>query len=327
MRAVYAASLEARRSAEGPRDRRAARPEPPEAGRGSRCSAASLNHHDLWTLRGVGIKAEQLPMILGCDAAGIDESTGEEVVVHSVINAPGWEGDDTARPEAHAAVGEAPGLARRVRGRAEAQRACPSRPSCPGPRRPACRRHGSPPTGCCSPSPGCGRAESVLVQGASGGVATACIAMARAAGLRVYATARTEAEAGQGRSSSARTSRSRPAPACPRRSTPSWRPSARRPGRTRCESLRPGGRIVICGATSRPEPARRPQPVLLPAAAGGRLDDGHEGASWRPDRVPARDRAAAAHRPRAAAGAGGGRATRDGVRRPGREDRPRSSEA
>ena len=27
--------------------------------------AAALNHHDVWTLRGVGIRADALPMILG----------------------------------------------------------------------------------------------------------------------------------------------------------------------------------------------------------------------------------------------------------------------
>ena len=32
--------------------------------------AASLNHHDLWSLRGVGLPAARLPMILGSDAAG-----------------------------------------------------------------------------------------------------------------------------------------------------------------------------------------------------------------------------------------------------------------
>ena len=35
--------------------------------------AASLNHHDLWSLKGVGLPAERLPMVLGCDASGIDE--------------------------------------------------------------------------------------------------------------------------------------------------------------------------------------------------------------------------------------------------------------
>lgn len=32
--------------------------------------AAALNHHDLWSLRGVGLPADRLPMILGTDAAG-----------------------------------------------------------------------------------------------------------------------------------------------------------------------------------------------------------------------------------------------------------------
>src|SRR3954469_26065046 len=60
--------------------------------------AGSLNHHDLWSLRGVGLPAERLPMILGCDAAGVDESTGDEVVVHAVVNGAGWQGDDTTDP-------------------------------------------------------------------------------------------------------------------------------------------------------------------------------------------------------------------------------------
>ena len=49
--------------------------------------AAALNHHDLWSLRGVGLTADRLPMILGCDAAGVDED-GNEVVIHSVIGDP-----------------------------------------------------------------------------------------------------------------------------------------------------------------------------------------------------------------------------------------------
>src|SRR5690348_2377938 len=62
------------------------RPEPevPAGWSRVRVKAASLNHHDLWSLRGVGLKAEQLPMILGCDAAGIGPD-GSEVVVNAVI--------------------------------------------------------------------------------------------------------------------------------------------------------------------------------------------------------------------------------------------------
>ncbi len=47
--------------------------------------ASSLNHHDLWSLRGVGLPADRLPMMLGCDAAGVDED-GNEVVVFPVVD-------------------------------------------------------------------------------------------------------------------------------------------------------------------------------------------------------------------------------------------------
>jgi SAM-dependent methyltransferase len=38
---------------------------------------------------------ERLPMIIGCDAAGIDTVTGDEVVLHSIIPTEGWQGDGT----------------------------------------------------------------------------------------------------------------------------------------------------------------------------------------------------------------------------------------
>jgi NADPH:quinone reductase-like Zn-dependent oxidoreductase len=59
--------------------------------------AASLNHHDLWTLRGVGSRPLTEPQVLGCDAAGtvLEYGDGEappggppvgtEVIVHSVM--------------------------------------------------------------------------------------------------------------------------------------------------------------------------------------------------------------------------------------------------
>src|SRR6478735_8135596 len=60
--------------------------------------AAALNHHDVFSLRGVGLPADRLPMILGCDAAGIDED-GNEVIVHAVISDPSWRGDETLDPK------------------------------------------------------------------------------------------------------------------------------------------------------------------------------------------------------------------------------------
>ena len=73
-------------------------PTPPEGWTTVTVKAASLNHHDLWSLRGVGLKQESLPMILGCDAAGLDED-GNEVVVHAVISDPDWSGDETFDPK------------------------------------------------------------------------------------------------------------------------------------------------------------------------------------------------------------------------------------
>src|SRR5919112_2343196 len=76
------------------------RPEPevPDGWTTVEVKAASLNHHDLWSLRGVGLREEQLPMILGCDAAGYDED-GNEVVVHAVVSEPTWTGDETLDPK------------------------------------------------------------------------------------------------------------------------------------------------------------------------------------------------------------------------------------
>jgi NADPH:quinone reductase-like Zn-dependent oxidoreductase len=75
------------------------RPEPevPDGWTTVSVKAAALNHHDLWSLRGVGLSEEQVPIILGCDAAGVDED-GNEVIVHSVISSPDWEGDETLDP-------------------------------------------------------------------------------------------------------------------------------------------------------------------------------------------------------------------------------------
>ncbi|MET0695376.1 MAG: alcohol dehydrogenase catalytic domain-containing protein, partial [Propionibacteriaceae bacterium] len=56
--------------------------------------ASALNHHDVWSLRGVGLGADALPMVLGCDAAGVT-ADGREVIVHSVVNDPGFVGTDS----------------------------------------------------------------------------------------------------------------------------------------------------------------------------------------------------------------------------------------
>src|SRR6516162_5031650 len=73
-------------------------PAPPDGWTTVTVKAAALNHHDVWTLRGVGISEDRLPIVLGCDAAGLDQD-GHEVVVHAVIADPdAGGGDETLDP-------------------------------------------------------------------------------------------------------------------------------------------------------------------------------------------------------------------------------------
>src|SRR6516165_4568291 len=97
MLAVYADEIDRDDPLRGLRIAERPEPEPPPGWMTVSVKAASLNHHDLWSLRGVGLSPERLPMILGCDAAGIDED-GNEVIVHSVISDDSWRGDETFDP-------------------------------------------------------------------------------------------------------------------------------------------------------------------------------------------------------------------------------------
>jgi NADPH:quinone reductase-like Zn-dependent oxidoreductase len=252
MRAVYAKSIDPDAPLAGLVV--GERPEPlaPEGWTRVAVRAASLNHHDLWTLRGVGITADQLPMILGCDAAGIDEATGEEVVVHAVINAEGWSGDETLDPKRSL-------LSERHQGSLAEYVIVPKHNVVPKPAELSFAE-----AACLSTAwltayrmlfvhselrPG----QTVLVQGATGGVATACIAMARAAGFRVFATARSEAKqqkalelgAHQAFASGAR---------LPERVDAVMETVGEATWSHSLKALKPGGRVVVSGATSGPNP-------------------------------------------------------------------------
>ncbi len=252
MRAVYAESI-------NPNDPLAGlvvgeRPDPvaPDGWTRVAVKAASLNHHDLWTLRGVGIREERLPMILGCDAAGIDEATGQEVVVHSVINAEGWSGDETLDPGRSL-------LSEKHQGSLAEYVIVPRHNVVPKPADLSFVE-----AACLSTAwltayrmlfvnselrPG----QTVLVQGATGGVATACISMARAAGLRVFATARTEEKQQRALELGAHAAFASGA-RLPERVDAVMETVGEATWAHSVKSLKPGGRIVISGATSGPNP-------------------------------------------------------------------------
>ena len=117
-----------------------------------------------------------------------------------------------------------------------------------------------------------GRAASpatrVLVQGAGGGVATALIALARAAGSGARDEPRRD-QAGSGRSSSARTRSFEPGARLPRAGRRGHGDGRRGDVGHSLKSLRPGGTRRRLGCDLRPEARRRrADPDLLPAAAG-----------------------------------------------------------
>ncbi|MEQ4718922.1 zinc-binding dehydrogenase [Nonomuraea sp. B19D2] len=206
--------------------------------------AAALNHHDLWTLKGVGIKQDRLPIVLGCDAAGVDED-GNEVIVHSVI---GTGADETLDPrrtllsELHDGT-----FAERV--------AVPRRNLVPKPPALSFEHAACLPTAWLTAyrmlfdKAGLEPGSTVLVQGAGGGVATALIALGRAGGYRVWATSRSEEKRERARELGA---------------DQVFESGARLPERVDAvmetvgqatwdhslKSLKPGGRIVVSGATS-----------------------------------------------------------------------------
>jgi NADPH:quinone reductase-like Zn-dependent oxidoreductase len=223
-------------------------PVPPDGWVTVKVKAASLNHHDVWTLRGVGISADRLPIVLGCDAAGLD-ADGHEVIVHSVIADPdAGGGDETLDPRRSL-------LSERYDGTFAEQVCVPRRNLVPKPAALSFAEAACLPTAYLTAyrmlfeKSGVQPGATVLVQGAGGGVATALILLGRAAGYRIWATSRSEAK--RERAVELGADQAFPAGArLPERvdvvmetvGQATWAHSVR--------SLRPGGRIVICGATS-----------------------------------------------------------------------------
>ncbi|QOK23796.1 zinc-binding dehydrogenase [Janibacter indicus] len=251
MRAVYAESINSKDPLAGLVVGERPDPQAPEGWARVTVKAAALNHHDVWSLRGQGLKADALPMILGCDAAGLDEE-GHEVVVHAVINDPGFTGaDETTDPRRSL-------LSERYQGTFAETVVVPRRNLVPKPEGLSMVEAACLPTAWLTAyrmlfvRGGLRPGESVLVQGVGGGVSTALITLARAAGLRVYATSRSEDKRARGLEIGAHevfaSGERLPVKVDAVMETvgrATWEHSVR--------SLRPGGRIVISGTTSGPQ--------------------------------------------------------------------------
>jgi len=217
-----------------------------------RVRATSLNHHDLWSLRGVGLPADRLPMILGCDAAGVTDD-GSEVVVHAVISQPDWTGDETLDPKRSL-------LSERFQGTFADEVVVPRRNLVPKPAELSWEEASCLPTAWLTAyrmlftQSGLRPGDTLLVQGAGGGVATALIRLGSAAGFRVWVTSRDEVKqaralelgADQAFASGAR---------LPQRVDAVLETVGAATWSHSLKSLRPGGTVVLSGATSGPNPA------------------------------------------------------------------------
>ena len=227
-------------------------PEVPEGWARVHVKAASLNHHDLWSLKGVGLAPDKLPMTLGCDAAGVTDD-GREVVVHALVGDPSWRDDETLDPKRSI-------LSEQHQGALAEQVVVPLRNLLPKPPSLTFEQAACLPTAWLTAyrmlftQSGLKPGDRVLVQGAGGGVATAAIVLARAAGMVVFTTSRDEAKRAKATQLGAHEAFESGA-RLPTRvdavietvGKATWAHSMR--------SLRPGGTLVVSGATSGPDPS------------------------------------------------------------------------
>ncbi len=235
--------------------------------------AAGLNHHDVWTLRGVGVRAEQLPMILGTDAAGVT-ADGREVVVHGVIGGPDGRGVPADEPRSL--------LSERYPGTLAEQLAVPTWNLVDKPAELSFVEAACLPTAWLTAyrmlfrSGGATPGQRVLVQGAGGGLATAAVLLGAAAGLEMVVTSRSPERRERALTLGAAAA-VEPGARVPRADVvlesvgrATWSHSVR--------SVRPGGTIVVAGATSGDaEPAELTriffQEITVAGATMGSRDD------------------------------------------------------
>lgn len=277
MRAAYASKL----GGDAPLDNLEIGERPlPEPGRGEvrvRVRAVTLNHHDYFTLRGIVGYPIEPPRILGCDAAGVIEAhgpdagalaqpIGTEVVVYPVRFCGGCP----------ACFGPDPMLCRRftmlsdgdVEGSLAEYVVVPAQAAVP---KPASLDFAQ--AACMGVTfltayrmlfvkAGLAPGSSVLVQGAGGGLATAAVQLASAAGCTVFVASRSEERRAAARRIGAHHAieSGRDAAKAVLRLTngdgvdaviesvgePTWGTSLR--------SVRQGGAVVVAGATGGPNP-------------------------------------------------------------------------
>jgi NADPH:quinone reductase-like Zn-dependent oxidoreductase len=245
IRAAYAATVDADAPLSALKVGSVAPVATPEDWATVRIRASSLNHHDLWSLRGVGLTAAQTPMILGCDAAGVDEH-GNPVIVHAVLGDPG-RGDETL--DARRTL-----LSEHYSGTLADEVRVPRRNLVALPEGMSFTDAACLPTAWLTAYKMLVRkgrlaaGDAVLVQGAGGGVATAAVVLATALGARVYATSRSAAK--RDRIAALGATAVEPGARLPERVNVVVETVGADTLEHSMKCAAPGGRIAVCGTTS-----------------------------------------------------------------------------
>jgi len=224
-------------------------PEPAEGWARVSLRACALNHHDLWSMRGIGVDPSWLPCVLGSDGAGVDDQ-GNEVIIHPLIADPraGF-GDETLDPRrrmisdgidgtlAQEIVVPRVNLVAKPQGMSWETAAC-----LPTAWLTAYRMLFA----TASLAPG----STILVQGCGGGLSTALIMLGRAGGLRVWVTSRDEAKRARAVETLGADAAFASGERLPERVDAVMESVGQATWSHSLRSLRPGGRLVVAGATS-----------------------------------------------------------------------------
>lgn len=165
-------------------------PDVPEGWVKVKVTAASLNWHDVWTLRGIGHPGLEFPRIMGMDGCGTLED-GSPVILYPVMGDSDWKGDETLDPARHV-------LSELSHGALAEYIIVPKRNAIPLPKELSAVTGAVLGTAWLTAyrmlfiKSGLRPGQSMLVQGASGGVSTALIQLGVAAGMQVWVTGRTD---------------------------------------------------------------------------------------------------------------------------------------
>ncbi|UKZ54235.1 hypothetical protein TrVGV298_008042 [Trichoderma virens] len=188
MLAVYAANGDAENPLAGLKVGQVPLPKVPEGWLRVKVEAATVNWHDVFTLKGIGHHSLTFPIVLGCEGVGTLED-GSRVILYPVMISPGYIGDETKDEKRNV-------FSELVDGTLAEYVAVPPANILPLPKeidsvsgavlgiawltayRMLFTKSGLRP------------GQTMLVQGSSGGVTTALIQLGVAAGMRVWTTGR-----------------------------------------------------------------------------------------------------------------------------------------